>query len=165
MFREMRRSRQQLPEDEARAILERGSHGVLAVLGDEGYPYAVPISYTYDDGKIYMHCAKSGHKLDAIRACDKASFCVVDADDVYPEEFTTHYRSAIAFGRVRELTGDGEKRSAVTKLCAKYCSELPTSEWDKAIEREWTPLNVLEFTVEHLTAKEARELMQLRESK
>lgn len=163
MFREMRRSRQQLPEDEARAILERGSHGILAVLGDEGYPYAVPISYTFADGKIYMHCAKTGHKIDAIRACDKASFCVVDADDVVPEEFTTHYRSAIAFGRVREITSDAEKRNAVTKLCAKYCSELPNSEWENAIEREWTPLNVLEFTIEHLTAKEARELVMLRD--
>ena len=159
MFREMRRNRQQLPEDEARAILERGSHGVLAVLGDEGYPYAVPISYTYDDGKIYMHCAKSGHKLDAIRACDKASFCVVDADDVSPEEFTTHYRSAIAFGRIREITDDAEKRRMVSLLARKYCPDLPQAEHDKAIERDWAPLNMLELTIEHLTAKQAKELI------
>lgn len=159
MFREMRRKRQQMPESEAIAILERGSHGVLAVLGDGGYPYAVPISYVYEDGKIYMHCAKSGHKLDAVRACEKASFCVVDQDEVVQAEFTSHYRSAIAFGRIREITDDAEKRRMVSLLARKYCPDLPQAEHDKAIERDWAPLNMLELTIEHLTAKQAKELI------
>lgn len=159
MFREMRRKRQQMPESEAVAILERGSHGVLAVLGDGGYPYAVPISYVYEDGKIYMHCAKSGHKLDAVRACEKASFCVVDQDEVVQAEFTSHYRSAIAFGRIREITDDAEKRRMVSLLARKYCPDLPQAEHDKAIERDWAPLNMLELTIEHLTAKQAKELI------
>lgn len=82
MFREMRRSRQALPQEEVVAILDRGTHGVLALAGDEGYPYALPISYVYADGKLYFHCARSGHKLDAISRCPKASFCVVDQDQV-----------------------------------------------------------------------------------
>lgn len=147
MFREMRRKRQQMPESEAIAILERGSHGVLAVLGDGGYPYAVPISYVYEDGKIYMHCAKSGHKLDAVRACEKASFCVVDQDEVVQAEFTSHYRSAIAFGRIREITDDAEKRRMVSLLARKYCPDLPQAEHDKAMERDWAPLNMLELTI------------------
>lgn len=159
MFREMRRKRQQMPESEAVAILERGSHGVLAVLGDGGYPYAVPISYVYEDGKIYMHCAKSGHKLDAVRACEKASFCVVDQDEVVQAEFTSHYRSAIAFGRIREITDDAEKRRMVSLLARKYCPDLPQPEHDKAMERDWAPLNMLELTIEHLTAKQAKELI------
>ena len=159
MFREMRRKRQQMPESEAVAILERGSHGVLAVLGDGGYPYAVPISYVYEDGKIYMHCAKSGHKLDAVRACEKASFCVVDQDEVVQAEFTSHYRSAIAFGRIREITDDAEKRRMVSLLARKYCPDLPQAEHDKAIERDWAPLNMLELNIEHLTAKQAKELI------
>ena len=159
MFREMRRKRQQMPEPEAIAILERGSHGVLAVLGDGGYPYAVPISYVYEDGKIYMHCAKSGHKLDAVRACEKASFCVVDQDEVVQAEFTSHYRSAIAFGRIREITDDAEKRRMVSLLARKYCPDLPQAEHDKAMERDWAPLNMLELTIEHLTAKQAKELI------
>ena len=159
MFREMRRKRQQMPESEAIAILERGSHGVLAVLGDGGYPYAVPISYVYEDGKIYMHCAKSGHKLDAVRACEKASFCVVDQDEVVQAEFTSHYRSAIAFGRIREITDDAEKRRMVSLLARKYCPDLPQAEHDKAIERDWAPLNMLELIIEHLTAKQAKELI------
>ena len=159
MFREMRRKRQQMPESEAIAILERGSHGVLAVLGDGGYPYAVPISYVYEDGKIYLHCAKSGHKLDAVRACEKASFCVVDQDEVVQAEFTSHYRSAIAFGRIREITDDAEKRRMVSLLARKYCPDLPQAEHDKAMERDWAPLNMLELTIEHLTAKQAKELI------
>ena len=86
MFREMRRNRQQLSEEESLAVLERGTSGVLAVLGDEGYPYAVPLSYVYRNGKIYFHCAKSGHKLEALKHCGKVSFCVVDQDQVKPEE-------------------------------------------------------------------------------
>ena len=89
------------------AVLSRGSHGVLALAGDEGYPYAVPISYVYEGGKLYFHCAKSGHKLDAIARCPKASFCVVDQDQVVPQEYTTYFRSVIAFGTIR---GPGRRR-------------------------------------------------------
>ena len=160
MFREMRRKRQQLPEAEAVAVLERGSSGVLAVLGDGGYPYAVPLSYVYSDGKLYFHCAKSGHKLDAVRECDKASFCVVARDDVVPEEFTTRYVSVIAFGRVRELTGDDEKIAAVRRLAEKYAPELSEAAREAAIERDLAPLCMLELNVEHLTGKQARELLK-----
>ena len=86
MFRAMRRKRQQLSREEAEAILERGTSGVLAVAGDNGYPYAVPLSYVYQDGKLWFHCAKSGHKLDAVRREEKASFCVIDQDLVVPED-------------------------------------------------------------------------------
>ena len=77
MFREMRRKLQQLSDEEAEAVLRRGKYGVLALSGDDGYPYAVPISYVYADGKLYFHCAMAGHKLDAMKRDDKASFCVV----------------------------------------------------------------------------------------
>lgn len=89
MFREMRRKRQLLAEAETIQIFERGTSGVLALSGDEGYPYAVPLSYVYADGRIIFHGAKSGHKIDAIRGCEKASFCVIDRDQVVPEEYTT----------------------------------------------------------------------------
>lgn len=153
MFREMRRSRQQLADEAASEILEQGSHGVLAVLGDDGYPYAVPLSYVCSDGKIYFHCARSGHKLDAVRACPKASFCVVARDDVIPELFATKYESVIAFGRVRELTDDVEKRAAVTLLARKYSPEESDESVNAEIEREWAPLAMLEFTIEHMTGK------------
>ena len=157
MFRKMRRNRQQLSEEESLAVLERGTSGVLAVLGDEGYPYAVPLSYVYRDGKIYFHCAKSGHKLEALRNCDKVSFCVIDKDQVKPEEYTTYFRSVIAFGRARVLEDETEKRKAVLLLTEKYCPAQRDG-WQRAIDREWKAVCMVEITVEHMTGKQAREL-------
>ena len=82
----MRRHRQQLSCEESIGILKKATSGTLALLGDGGYPYAVPISYVYDEGKLYFHSAKSGHKVDAIRSCDKASFCVIEQDVIQPEK-------------------------------------------------------------------------------
>lgn len=76
----------------------------------------MPLSYLYEDGKLLFHCAKAGHKLDAVARCDKASFCVIDQDRVVPEEYTTYFRSVIAFGRIRVIGDDGERRSAVERL-------------------------------------------------
>ena len=103
MFREMRRKNQLLSEEETIKILKKGTSGVLAVLGDEGYPYAVPLSYIYCNSKIYFHAAKAGHKIDAIMKCNKASFCVIDEDNVVPEEYTTYFRSAIAFCKIKVI--------------------------------------------------------------
>lgn len=85
----MRRNRQQLSDEESISILEKATSGTLALLGDNGYPYAVPISYVYSEGKLFFHSALSGHKIDAIRNCDKTSFCVVDQDEVIPKKYTT----------------------------------------------------------------------------
>ena len=120
MFRPMRRNKQALSPAQCEAVLARGSSGVLAVSGDDGYPYAVPLSYVYAGGRLYFHCAASGHKLDAVRRCPKASFCVIDQDRVVPEEYTTYFRSVIVFGQVRELTDAAEKRAAVLQLSRKY---------------------------------------------
>ena len=162
MFREMRRGRQALPKEMCEAVLSRGSHGVLALAGDEGYPYAVPISYVYEGGKLYFHCARSGHKLDAIARCPKASFCVVDQDQVVPQEYTTYFRSVIAFGTIRVLTDDGEKRRAIEALAVKYAPEDSPEGRARYIEKDWAPLCMLEMTVDHLTGKEAKELIRRR---
>lgn len=158
MFREMRRSRQQLSRGESRAVLERGSAGVLAVLGDGGYPYAVPLSYVYSGGKIYFHCAKEGHKIDALRGCSKVSFCVVDQDQIVPEEYTTYFRSVIAFGQARILEKDAEKKEAALLLAEKYCPQQREG-WENAIAKSWASLCIVEITIEHMTGKQARELL------
>ena len=120
MFRKMRRARQALSHEETELILRSGTSGVLALLGDEDYPYAVPLRYVYHDGRIYFHGAMDGHKADAVRRHSKASFCVIAADDVIPSRFTTHYRSVIAFGRVREVEDAAEKREAIMALAKRY---------------------------------------------
>ena len=102
-FREMRRKRQQLSDAECVGILENATSGTLALQGDGGYPYAVPISYVHADGKLYFHSALKGHKVDAIRGCDKASFCVIEQDEVHGEEYTTYFRSVVADERSRHV--------------------------------------------------------------
>ena len=164
VFREMRRKKQVLSQKEVEDILHKGTSGVLALLGDNDYPYAVPISYVYDDGKVYFHSAKSGHKIDAIQRTAKASFCGIDEDLVVPEEYTTYFRSVIAFGRIRIVEDDSEKRAAIEKLAIKYAPEDTAANRDYAISREWKPLCMLEMTIDHVTGKEAIELVKEREN-
>ena len=164
VFREMRRKKQVLSQKEVDDILHKGTSGVLALLRDNDYPYAVPISYVYDDGKVYFHSAKSGHKIDAIQRTAKASFCVIDEDLVVPEEYTTYFRSVIAFGRIRIVEDDSEKRAAIEKLAIKYAPEDTAANRDYAISREWKPLCMLEMTIDHVTGKEAIELVKEREN-
>ena len=165
MFREMRRSRQQLPAAECEALLRQGTSGVLALAGDDGYPYAVPLSYVFAEGRLFFHCAPAGHKLDAVRRCDKASFCVIGQDRVAPLEYTTHYRSVIAFGRIRILTGETERRAAIEALALKYAPEDTAARREAEIRRYWPELCLLELTVEHLTGKECIELTRQRGSR
>ena len=158
MFQVMRRSRQALSWQETEEILRRGTSGGLALAGAEGYPYAAPLSYVYTQGILYFHCAKVGHKLESIRRCEKASFCVVDRDEIKPEAYTTYYRSAIAFGRVRILESEEEKRRAIEQLSQKYHPMDTPAHRKAVIDREYAPLCMLAFTVEHMTGKQAIEL-------
>ena len=160
MFREMRRKLQQLPQEECERILREGKTAVLALAGDDGYPYAVPVNYVYDGGKIYFHCAKTGHKLDALRRCEKVSVCVVDRDDVAPERLATDYMSVIVFGRARILEDDEEIYRAVEVFGLKYNPDREAVR--REIRREWNALCCVEITVDHMTGKEGKELARQR---
>lgn len=159
MFRPMRRSRQELTRRESDEILYAGSSGVLALSGDGGWPYAVPLSYVYDGEKIYFHCATSGHKLDAVKNDERASFCVIARDEVVPEKYTTLYKSAIVFGRVRVLEDEAEKCAAIEKLARKYSPDESDESLREEIERFWNALCMLELSVEHVSGKQCRELI------
>ncbi|WP_289108378.1 pyridoxamine 5'-phosphate oxidase family protein [uncultured Dubosiella sp.] len=163
MFRTMRRKRQALDEKTCRKILENGSAGVLALYGDDGYPYAVPISYALEGDTLFFHSAKSGHKIDAIKRGDKASFCVIDQDEIVPARLTTYFRSVIAFGRVRIVEPASEKRRGIEALAKKYAPDIPQEEMDREIDRTWKALTVLALDVEHCTGKEAIELVEKKE--
>lgn len=145
MFREMRRRKQVLEEDEVIAILEKGKSGVLALLGDDDYPYAVPISYAYYDSKLYFHGGKNGHKIDVIKECEKASFCVVDQDQIIPEEYTTYFRSVIAFGKIRIMEDEIEMKKAIMALAAKYHPTDSPQGRENAVNREWKPLCMMDI--------------------
>ena len=162
MFRQMRRNKQALSQEESAEILRKGTSGVLSLSGDDGYPYGVPISYVYDGEKLYFHCARAGHKLDAIRCNGNASFCVIAQDQVIPETYTTHYRSVIVFGTVRILEEE-EQYAAMEKLAVKYAPDSSAEGRQRAIRGAWNALCVLEMTVAHMTGKEAIELKARKE--
>lgn len=158
MFREMRRKKQILTPEKSIEILKKGTSGVLALSGDDGYPYTVPLSYVYENSMLYFHGAKEGHKIDAIRTCDKASFCVVEQDHIVPPKYTTYYRSAIAFGRIRILEDEKEVRRAAWLLAVRYYPEDTESGRQEEINKYWKSLCMMEFSIEHLTGKESIEL-------
>ena len=160
MFRDMRRKRQLLSPEACAAVLERGTSGVLAVNGDGGFPYAVPLSYVYEGGRLWFHCAKEGHKIDAIRRDPKVSFCVVDQDQIVPEEYTTYFRSVILFGTARILEDEDEIRAAIDALARNYHPADTPEHRQAAIDREFSLLCMVELQIEHMTGKEAIELVR-----
>lgn len=156
MFRELRRKKQALPRERCMQILRDGEYGVLALLGEEGYPYALPLNYVLEGESLYFHSAKEGHKLDAVKGCDKASFCVVSRADIVPEEYTTYFESVIVFGRMRVL-GEEEKRAAIRRLSDKYV-HLGDAAREREIGRFFPSLAMLELKAEHISGKRAIEL-------
>lgn len=154
MFRKMRRKNQELPREEAVGILRACPTGILAVTGDDDYPYTVPLNYVYADGRLYFHCAKEGHKIDGIRRNARVTFCVVERDEVVPKALATKYRSVVVFGRARILTGDAERRDALEWLIEKYSSGYREVGM-QAIEKEWDLVCVVEIRIEHMTGKMA----------
>ncbi len=159
MFREIRRKKQQLSDDECREILETGKTAVLAVHGDDDYPYTIPLNYVYYEGNIFFHCAKTGHKLDAIERNHKVSICVIKQDDVVQQKFTTYYKSVVCFGRAEMVLDTEEIKEATTVLSEKYCPDhlegIPAE-----LEKGFPALAVVKITPEFITGKQCIELVK-----
>ena len=153
MFREMRRFKQQISEDECIHILKEEPRGVLSMLGDDGYPYGIPISHYYceEDGKIYFHGAKVGHKIDAIKSYDKASFCVYDKGYRKEGEWALNIKSVVIFGRIRLVEDEEKSRMICTRLCRKFTDDEEYLR--KEIENAFPRVQCLEMTIEHMTGK------------
>ena len=154
-----------MPREESLNILENSTAGVLAVLGDGDYPYAVPLSFVYHEGKIYFHSAREGHKLDALRRSAKVSFCVIDQDEIVPEEYTTYFRSVIAFGQAEVVTDPEEQRNALLLLAEKY---YPAGSMVHRMEHSTGTdgyTAVIKMTIEHFSGKEAKELARQRKGR
>lgn len=165
MFREIRRNREQiLSKKDCLDILRECNCGVLSLLGDDNYPYGVPLNYVLSEGKIYFHCAKEGHKIDAIQKNEKASFTVIDSDKVIPEEFTTYYRSVIVFGRAELLNDPQKKKTALLNLIKKYSPNF-IQEGSEVIEKFFDAVQVIEFSIEHISGKESIKLAQAKKAK
>lgn len=159
----MRRRRQQLSHEECIEILNKTTSGTLALLGDGGYPYSLPISYVYANGKLFFHSAQKGHKIDAIKQCDKASFSVIDKDDVKAKEYTTYFRSVICFGHIHIIEEGSEKMQAVRLLGNRYNPNDDES-LNKELAKAYKAMNMIELDIEHMTGKEAIELTRMRKN-
>lgn len=151
MFRKMRRKKQELSKEECIDILINYPRGVLALIGDEDYPYAVPMSHVYVDGKIYFHGAKTGHKNDAVKKNSKASYCVMNEGIKNEGEWWYTFKSVIVFGKIKTLTDDNEKIEKLTHLGDKF---FPThEETEQEINRLLDRTEVFEITIEHMSGK------------
>lgn len=125
MFREMLRKKQQISREECIEILKEERRGVLSLIGDNGYPYGIPLNHYYQasDGRLYFHCGKIGHKIDAIRACNKASFCVFDEGVRKEGDWALTFRSVIVFGHIEMIEDREEIYRIARELSYKFTSD------------------------------------------
>lgn len=100
MFRPMRRTKRAISDEDAKRLLEQGRRAVLAVNGDDGYPFAFPINYRFDAdaNKIFFHGAKAGQKVDALRRSDKVCLNVMGNEHYEQGEWAPYVQSAAVFG-------------------------------------------------------------------
>lgn len=153
MFREMNRPRQRLSESECVEVLAREKRGVLSVNGDDGYPYGVPMNHLYDGetGRLYFHSGRHGHKIDALRRCDKASFCVFDQGFVKPGDWALNIKCVIVFGRLK-IVEDHERALDISRrLSYKFTSDERYIEAE--IARSGPAVLVFELIPEHMSGK------------
>jgi len=151
MFPAMRRKDRELSREEAERILSAGEYGTLSLNGLSGHPHAIPMSYAYENGIIWLHCAMAGAKLDALRADPRATFCVVGATEVLPDQFSTRYESAICYGDIVEAAG-GEAEAGLMALVRRYSPGF-LAEGEAYIARAKAGTCVLKLTISHMTGK------------
>lgn len=154
MPRAVRRTDRETGIDAARNLLASASYGVLASVGPDGQPYAVPLHYVFAGDCIYFHCATEGQKLDNIRANPAVSFCVVGQTTILPRKFATEYESAVAFGTATEISA-GEKQEALLKILEKYSPGF-IAEGVKYIAGKSEQTVVVRIDIAHLTGKARR---------
>lgn len=151
MFREMKRKDTALAQSEIVQILNDNTYGILSTIGDDGYPYGVPMSYMYMYGVLYVHGARKGHKFDNIAFSDKVSFAVVGNTKILPDKFSTNFESVIAFGKAVEVF-DEEKLVALPEFINKYSSDF-IEQGKEYIEQASKATRVVRIEIEHLTGK------------
>ena len=153
MFRQMRRLNQQISDAQCLEILKKEKRGVLSLLGDDGYPYGIPLNHFFseEDNKIYFHCAKEGHKIDAIKNYEKASFCVYDSGYRKDGEWALNINSVIIFGKIRLVTD----LEITKKICINLVQKFTDDEkyLEKALKNALPRVQCLEFEIKHMTGK------------
>ena len=151
MFREMRSKANMLTNEEVENILKTSPNGTLALYGENGYPYSVPVNFVYSDGKIYFHGAAEGYKLDCMKKDPHVSFSVIGKDDIAKENFTTLFSSVIAFGTIRVIDTMEEKIPVLEAMVGKYSAVFMES--GKELIRKGCGSVAYELTIDHMTGK------------
>lgn len=153
MFRKMRRFKQQLETEECIEILKNEPRGVLSLIGDEGYPYGIPMTHWYceDNNRIYFHGAGEGHKIDALNRCDKVSFCVLDSGFRNEGEWALNIKSVVVFGRMKPVFDDRKKLWICKNLCYKFTDDAEYVE--REIKSSADRVMCLELIPEHMSGK------------
>ncbi|MCR4619059.1 MAG: pyridoxamine 5'-phosphate oxidase family protein [Lachnospiraceae bacterium] len=153
MFREMRRFKQQISNEECIRILKEQKRGVLSMLGDDDYPYGLPMNHWYseEDGKIYFHGAMVGHKIDSIKKHDKVSFCVYDEGYRKEGEWALNVNSVVVFGHIK-LVEDEEK---AIEICSHLTRKFTDDEeyLRNELKNSLAHVQCLEITIDHMTGK------------
>ena len=158
MFREIRKKRNKIEDSAAEELLRNSRRGVLAVNGDDGYPYAIPLNYFYDreNRKIYFHGARAGHKVDALRVCDKVCFTVYGNETIREEAWAPFMQSTVVFGRCHLMENGSEKAMEMLKRFAmKYYPNEQLA--DEEIAQAGRAVQMFEIEIEHLSGKEVQE--------
>lgn len=150
----MRRKDREIEKEEIMELLKGGEYGILSTIGENGYPYGVPVNYVYIDNAIYFHCAVEGKKLDNLRNDNKVSFCVVGETCILPEQFSTKYESVIIFGRANEIYDD-EKNMAMLEILNKYSKEY-LEKGKQYIKNADAKVKVIKINIEHISGKARR---------
>jgi nitroimidazol reductase NimA-like FMN-containing flavoprotein (pyridoxamine 5'-phosphate oxidase superfamily) len=157
MFRPMRRWKQQLSDEDCAALLKNTPRGILSVLGEDGYPYGIPMNHWYceADGKLYFHGAKTGHKIDAISQCDKVSYCVHDEGYREDGQWPLHIKSVVVFGRIQPVKDAEKELEICTHLCQKFTDDKTYLEHE--LQHSRPNVLCLALTPEHMTGKLVKE--------
>lgn len=157
MFRPMRRKNREIPREQAQAVLKTARWGVLAMNGENGYPYAIPLNFRYDENeeKIYFHGARAGYKAEAIRACDQVCFTACGEETVKQEAWAPFVKSAVAYGRCHPVEDRDVAMEQLRRLAGKYLPDAETVEAEMVKAGKTAQMYVIE--IEHLTGKEIQE--------
>lgn len=153
MFREMRRFKQEIHREECVKLLNNSVRGVLSLCGDDGYPYGVPINFWYSEkeNKIFFHGAKTGHKIDAIDRCDKASFCIYDEGYRKEGQWALNIKSVIVFGRIKKVNDYAMVEKISRNLCSKFTEDSSYADYE--LKHNGKTVQCLELDIEHMTGK------------
>ena len=153
MFPELMRKNQQLPQEECIRLLREETRGGLSVLGERGYPYGTPMNHWYEeeDGCIYFHCGRAGHRLAALRRCPKASYCVYDRGFRRPGEWAWNVSSVIVFGQVEVIDDLERVKDITTRFSRKFTGDEDYIR--NEVERSAPGTLLLRLVPEHICGK------------